>query len=159
MFSMCSELTPRARILDTRIPQFMQPCPCRCKTFTYFIFRLTITFKWLRVDELRYPEQLALATLIFLISFSTMLLLYLVYKVFQECVLLFYIVATPLKILGRFFGNIILFLVVSQSSQSYYLKWFTVWVQPFTCIHLPKTLPQQKVLKHIKGLLVKNRRT
>ena len=78
-------------------------CPCRCKTFTYFIFRLTITFKWLRVDELRYPEQLALATLIFLISFSTMLLLYLVCKVFQERVLLFYIVATPLKILGRFF--------------------------------------------------------
>ena len=26
MFSMCSELTPRARILHTRIPQFMQPC-------------------------------------------------------------------------------------------------------------------------------------
>ena len=26
MFSMCSELTPRARIPDTRIPQFMQPC-------------------------------------------------------------------------------------------------------------------------------------
>ena len=25
MFSMCSELTPRARILDTRIPQLMQP--------------------------------------------------------------------------------------------------------------------------------------
>ena len=27
MFSMCSELTPRARIPDTRIPQLMQPCP------------------------------------------------------------------------------------------------------------------------------------
>ena len=26
MFSMCSELTPRARIPDTRIPQLMQPC-------------------------------------------------------------------------------------------------------------------------------------
>ena len=26
MFSMCSELTPRARIPDTRIPQYMQPC-------------------------------------------------------------------------------------------------------------------------------------
>ena len=26
MFSMCSELTPCARIPDTRIPQFMQPC-------------------------------------------------------------------------------------------------------------------------------------
>ena len=88
-------------------------CPCRFKTFTYFIFRLTITFKWLRVDELRYPEQLALATLIFLISFSSILLLYLVCKVFEERVLLFYIVATPLKILGRFFVNIILFLVVS----------------------------------------------
>ena len=25
MFSMCSELTPRARISDTRIPQLMQP--------------------------------------------------------------------------------------------------------------------------------------
>ena len=30
MFSMCSELTPRARILDTRIPQLMQPWS-RCK--------------------------------------------------------------------------------------------------------------------------------
>ena len=28
MFSMCSELTPRARIPDTRIPQLMQPCCC-----------------------------------------------------------------------------------------------------------------------------------
>ena len=27
MFSMCSELTPRACIPDTRIPQLMQPCP------------------------------------------------------------------------------------------------------------------------------------
>ena len=27
MFSMCSELSPRASIPDTRIPQFMQPCP------------------------------------------------------------------------------------------------------------------------------------
>ena len=27
MFSMCSELTPRALIPDTRIPQFMQPWP------------------------------------------------------------------------------------------------------------------------------------
>ena len=26
MFSMCSELTPRARIPDTNLPQFMQPC-------------------------------------------------------------------------------------------------------------------------------------
>ena len=26
MFSMCSELTPRAPIPDTRIPQLMQPC-------------------------------------------------------------------------------------------------------------------------------------
>ena len=26
MFSMCSELTPRAPILDSRIAQFMQPC-------------------------------------------------------------------------------------------------------------------------------------
>ena len=26
MFSLCSELTPRARIPDTRIPQLMQPC-------------------------------------------------------------------------------------------------------------------------------------
>ena len=26
MFSMCSELTPRARIPDTRIPQLMRPC-------------------------------------------------------------------------------------------------------------------------------------
>ena len=26
MFSMCSELAPRAHIPDTRIPQLMQPC-------------------------------------------------------------------------------------------------------------------------------------
>ena len=29
MFSMCSKLTPHARIPDTRIPQFMQPCQTR----------------------------------------------------------------------------------------------------------------------------------
>ena len=32
MFSMCSELTPRARIPDTRIPQFMQPWMCVYKS-------------------------------------------------------------------------------------------------------------------------------
>ena len=32
MFSMCSELTPRARIPDTRIPQLMQPCNDRNNT-------------------------------------------------------------------------------------------------------------------------------
>ena len=30
MFSMCSELTPRAPIPDTRIPQLMQPCTVLC---------------------------------------------------------------------------------------------------------------------------------
>ena len=33
MFSMCSELTPRARILDTRIPQLMQPCSGNVASF------------------------------------------------------------------------------------------------------------------------------
>ena len=28
MFSMCSELTPRAPVPDNRIPQLMQPCVC-----------------------------------------------------------------------------------------------------------------------------------
>ena len=43
MFSMCSELTPRARIPDTRIPQFMQPWPayseawCAKVHFTQFV--------------------------------------------------------------------------------------------------------------------------
>ena len=32
MFSMYSELTPRARIPDTRIPQLMQPCPSDYQT-------------------------------------------------------------------------------------------------------------------------------
>ena len=50
--------------------------------YIYPIVRLTITFKLLRFDELRYPEQLALATLVFLISFSIIILLYLVCKVF-----------------------------------------------------------------------------
>ena len=54
MFSMCSELTPRARIPDTRIPQFMQPwgqlkqaagsyhnsgiktCPSHCNGWQYY---------------------------------------------------------------------------------------------------------------------------
>ena len=30
MFSMCSELTPRAHVPDNRIPQLMQPCGCPC---------------------------------------------------------------------------------------------------------------------------------
>ena len=33
MFSMCSELTPRARIPDTRIPQLMQPCTVMIQLF------------------------------------------------------------------------------------------------------------------------------
>ena len=37
MFSMCSELTPRARIPDTRIPQLMQPWPQINKTLQYFV--------------------------------------------------------------------------------------------------------------------------
>ena len=38
---MCSELTPRACIPDTRIPQFMQPCTSSFLpfTFTFMIFR------------------------------------------------------------------------------------------------------------------------
>ena len=34
MFSMCSELTPHARIPDTRIPQLMQPCIQQCREIT-----------------------------------------------------------------------------------------------------------------------------
>ena len=36
---MCSELTPRARIPDTRIPQRMQPCaePCTDITDCYYL--------------------------------------------------------------------------------------------------------------------------
>ena len=32
MFSMCSELTPRAHVPDNRIPQLMQPCSLQRKT-------------------------------------------------------------------------------------------------------------------------------
>ena len=42
MFSMCSELTPRARIPDTRIPQLMQPCLCLC-LFALIFERINIT--------------------------------------------------------------------------------------------------------------------
>ena len=41
MFSMCSELTPRARIPDTRIPQLMQPCWAR---IVYKMYSLDKTF-------------------------------------------------------------------------------------------------------------------
>ena len=33
MFSMCSELTPRAHVPDNRIPQLMQPCTRLTKIF------------------------------------------------------------------------------------------------------------------------------
>ena len=36
MFSMCSELTPRARIPDIRLPQLMQPCLGMCKKQVFF---------------------------------------------------------------------------------------------------------------------------
>ena len=39
MFSMCSELTPRARIPDTRIPQLMQPCLLNTMFFWADIFK------------------------------------------------------------------------------------------------------------------------
>ena len=45
---MCSELTPRARIPDTRIPQLMQPCPWDAeqvqviKIFIYCLFVWTL---------------------------------------------------------------------------------------------------------------------
>ena len=40
MFSMCSELTPRAHVPDNRIPQLMQPChsgekPYKCNNCDY----------------------------------------------------------------------------------------------------------------------------
>ena len=35
MFSMCSELTPRARIPDTRIPQQMQTCSKAQQKFSF----------------------------------------------------------------------------------------------------------------------------
>ena len=41
MFSMCSELTPRARIPDTRITQLMQPCWAR---IVYKMYSLDKTF-------------------------------------------------------------------------------------------------------------------
>ena len=37
MFSMCSELTPRARIPDTRIPQLMQPCLQQSRVSNIFL--------------------------------------------------------------------------------------------------------------------------
>ena len=47
MFSMCFELTPRARMPDTRIPQFMQPCCIQC----LFLFACrSITRSWHHLD-------------------------------------------------------------------------------------------------------------
>ena len=37
MFSMCSELTPRAPIPDSRIAQFMQPCLTDEEVLEYFV--------------------------------------------------------------------------------------------------------------------------
>ena len=46
MFSMCSELSPRARIPDTRIPQLMQPWIClRFQVKHYSRHRQNRTFK------------------------------------------------------------------------------------------------------------------
>ena len=61
MFSMCSELTPRAPIPDTRIPQLMQPClveywqfvVMQCFHFTYFVESLYV------FQETSYPEDFA----------------------------------------------------------------------------------------------------
>ena len=41
---MCSELTPRARIPDTRIPQLMQPCCAICSTISLLINNQLIIF-------------------------------------------------------------------------------------------------------------------
>ena len=55
MFSMCSELTPRAPIPDTRIPQLMQPCHSPSKTV---ILQLTLRtpHEW-NCNKLGAPRQ------------------------------------------------------------------------------------------------------
>ena len=75
MFSMCSELTPRARIPDTRIPQLMQPCPSVAAVEGIparvehkldiimpegcsFVWKIAKQFDfWLVVDMARYKTQ------------------------------------------------------------------------------------------------------
>ena len=43
MFSMCSELTPRAHIPDTTIPQLMQPCTWEgWQSFLFLFHRYTL---------------------------------------------------------------------------------------------------------------------
>ena len=49
---MCSELTPRARIPDTRIPQLMQPCLQEyiVNNHDWFFSRMSLAFKVLFID-------------------------------------------------------------------------------------------------------------
>ena len=42
MFSMCSELTPRAPVPDNRIPQLMQPCLTPSPILLLYVFNLEV---------------------------------------------------------------------------------------------------------------------
>ena len=52
MFSMCSELTPRARIPDTRIPQFMQPWSQCCQNNLAIVVQTTPHIFYLYFEEI-----------------------------------------------------------------------------------------------------------
>ena len=62
MFSMCSELTPRAHIPDTRIPQLMQPWPALdIKTYIFGILLQFVKIwhhqkRWVFFFRLRTPS-------------------------------------------------------------------------------------------------------
>ena len=68
MFSICSELTPRTRILDTRIPQLMQPC-CGYHSVVYTEPQLLQVFQ----DTEKYRNCIFCGTFFFLQNIAKLL--------------------------------------------------------------------------------------
>ena len=66
MFSMCSELTPRADVPDNRIPQLMQPCSVLlCFTLFYSVGKLVSKGELLKCSRLKYETWSSATTLEF----------------------------------------------------------------------------------------------
>ena len=65
MFSMCSELTPRARIADTRIPQLMQPW-CKCVPPSFFGVFPDVKSQNKKVSKMPKKLSYLLATFLFI---------------------------------------------------------------------------------------------
>ena len=57
MFSMCSELTPRARIPDTRIPQLMQPWKEPGAIITIITIKQSIEIESWKVKESKNKKE------------------------------------------------------------------------------------------------------